>query len=86
MIKTPNLRHGLLFAGSLLLLAGCVSKAPVQFERIAAFDTRLGRDSAEITCYDQNSQRLFVTNSETASLSIVDFSEPAQPRTIKSVD
>ncbi|MEE4376789.1 MAG: choice-of-anchor I family protein [Candidatus Competibacteraceae bacterium] len=44
-----------------------------------------GEGAAEISSYDPASQRLFVTNGDTAALDIIDLSNPAMPIEITSI-
>ncbi len=86
MTKTNYGRHILLLAGSLLLLAACAVRPPLGFDKIATFNTGLGKDSGEITCHDASTQRLYVINSAATSLAIVDFADPSVPATLKIID
>lgn len=43
-------------------------------------------DTAEIVAYDSATQRLFVTNAETASIDIIDVSDPTAPVGVGSID
>ncbi|WP_395373737.1 choice-of-anchor I family protein [Marinicella sp. W31] len=65
---------------------GFNASAHVFLEKIGTFDTTLGEGSAEITAYDGLTERLFVINSDFASFSIVDLSNPAQPRSVSTID
>ena len=70
-------------------MAGIMSfhvSANIVLQKIGTFDTTLGEGSAEITAYDSLSKRLFVINSNFASFSIVDLSDPAQPQSVSTID
>ena len=72
------------FAG--LLVPAAVSAAPiVDIQRIGTFDNG-GETSAEISAYDPTTKRLFVTNSATSSVDIIDISDPTAPFKVGSID
>ena len=60
--------------------------ATISLEKINSLATGLGEASAEISSYDKDSQKLFVINSDFASFSIFDFSDPAQASASTQVD
>ena len=46
----------------------------------------LGEGGAEIAAYDERSERVFVTNAAEDRLDVYDFSNPAAPALLESVD
>ncbi len=61
-------------------------KSDIELSLVGTFDSGLGEDSSEILAHDPDSQRLFVTNSGTDTVDIIDFSDPAQMTRIGSID
>lgn len=54
------------------------------FSPIGSYATGLGAESAEIAAYDRG--RMFVTNSASRSLDIVDLAQPSEPVLIRRID
>ncbi len=59
---------------------------PIQMKHIGSFAGSPNGGSAEISAYDKDSKRLFVTNITRNTLDIVNFSNPAAATPIKSVN
>lgn len=70
-------------AAGLLLQAGAAAALGVG--HVGTFATGSGSGSGEITAYDAATQRLFVTNSVTQSLQVVDVSDPATPVLVNTI-
>lgn len=60
--------------------------AQIAIEKIGTYNTTLGEGSAEVSAYDSLSKRLFVINSDFASFSIIDLSDPTKPTIIQTID
>jgi 2',3'-cyclic-nucleotide 2'-phosphodiesterase/3'-nucleotidase/5'-nucleotidase len=58
----------------------------IELSRLGTFDSGLGEASAEIVAHDPASQRLFVTNSNAATVDILDAADPSQPVKLASID
>lgn len=58
----------------------------IELSLLGTFETGQGEDSAEIVAHDPSSQRLFITNSETKTVDILDISNPKTPVKISSID
>ena len=58
----------------------------IEASLLGTFDSGLGEGSAEIVAHDADSQRLFVTNSVTKTIDILDISDPKNPTKIGSID
>ena len=58
----------------------------IELSQLATFDSGLGEGAAEIVAHDPETQRLFVTNSETKTVDILDISDPSNPTKINSID
>ena len=91
-----NLKKTLVYgACSLTLLAALVacggsdavdeSPSGLGLAKLGSFTHQGGEGSAEITAYDSASKKLFVVNGALASLDVLDLTDPAQPKLIKSV-
>jgi len=50
-----------------------------ELSHIGTFDSGLGEGSTEIVTYDPMTMQLFTTNAEDASVTVIDFSDPANP-------
>ena len=58
----------------------------IELSLLGSFDSGLGEDSSEIVAHDPGTQRLFITNSDTKTVDIVDISSPKTPSRISSID
>ena len=58
----------------------------IELSLLGSFDSGLGEGAAEIVAHDPDRQRLFVINSETESIDILDISSPKTPTRIASID
>ena len=63
------------------------SQHPITLERIAVYKpgAEFGESGVEISAYAPASKRLFLKNSNTGTITIIDLREPAQPVKIKSI-
>ncbi len=61
-------------------------ESTIEASLLGTFDSGLGEGSAEIVAHDADSQRLFVTNSITKSVDILDISDPKNPTKVGSID
>jgi hypothetical protein len=91
-----NLKKTMVYgACSLCLLAALVacggsdavdeSPSGLGLAKLGSFTHQGGEGSAEITAYDSASKKLFVVNGALASLDVLDLTDPAQPKLLKSV-
>src|SRR5918996_201010 len=58
----------------------------IELSRLGTFASGLGEASAEIVAHDPATQRLFVTNSNAATVDILDVADPSQPVKLASID
>jgi 2',3'-cyclic-nucleotide 2'-phosphodiesterase/3'-nucleotidase/5'-nucleotidase len=58
----------------------------IELSRLGTFGSGLGEASAEIVAHDPATHRLFVTNSNAASVDILDVADPSQPVKLASID
>ena len=58
----------------------------VEVSLLGTFDSGLGEGAAEIVAHDPETQRLFVTNGEDASVDILDISNPKKPTKAGTID
>jgi 2',3'-cyclic-nucleotide 2'-phosphodiesterase / 3'-nucleotidase / 5'-nucleotidase len=62
-------------------------KTPIQLTPIGRYTTGLfDEGAAEISAYDPNSKRLFVVNAESATVDVLDLSDPTQPSKLFAID
>lgn len=60
--------------------------AKIDANYVGTFDSGLGEGAAEIVAHDPETQRLFITNAESATVDIVDISNPQKPVKFSSID
>ena len=59
----------------------------IELVKLASYASGVfGQSAAEIPAYDAASQRLFVVNAQKGMVDVLDFSKPAQPTYIQSLD
>ena len=58
----------------------------IELSLLGSFDSGLGEGAAEIVAHDPDTQRLFVINSETKSIDILDISSPKTPTRVAPID
>lgn len=56
-----------------------VTSAGFELSHIGTYDSGLGEGSTEIVAYDPSTRKLFTTNAAETSVSVIDFSDPANP-------
>jgi hypothetical protein len=69
-----------------ILILSMQAQAELKLEKINSLSTGFGAASAEISSYDKDSQKLFVINSDFASFSIFDFSNPVLANSSSTVN
>ena len=72
---------------SLLLSAHALADDKLQLKAVGSFHTgEFNKSEMEIGAYHPGSKRLFVVAGESPVIRIIDISDPAQPRLLKSID
>ena len=64
-----------------------VTPNSIELVHLASYESGIfGQSAAEIPAYDAASKRLFVVNAQKGMVDVLDFSQPAQPTYIQSLD